>query len=166
MSRLVDLNRGPFVGAPSEVSELAAPPADAVVLDVRDASAYGEGHRQGALNVPVSGSSFATKAGFVLDLDDRIVVQAATADEAADAIRGLHAVGFLELEGYVLGGGSERIEPVDLDELGRLLEEGRRADRRPRARRARRRLHRRQPQHPVPPAPDLRRRRPHRPARS
>ena len=124
MSRLVDLNRGPFVGAPSEVSELAAPPADAVILDVRDANAYGEGHRLGALNVPVSGSSFATKAGFVLDVDDRIVVQASSAAEAGDAIRGLRAVGFLELEGYVLGGGSERIEPVDLDELARLLEEG------------------------------------------
>ena len=124
MSRLVDLNRGPFVGAPSEVSELAAPPADAVTLDVRNASAYGEGHRRGALNVPVSGSSFATKAGFVLDVDDRIVVQASSAAEAADAIRGLRSVGFLELEGYVLGGGSERIQPVDLDELGRLLDEG------------------------------------------
>ena len=124
MSRLVDLNRGPFVGAPSEVSELAAPPADAVILDVRDANAYGEGHCLGALNVPVSGSSFATKAGFVLDVDDRIVVQASSAAEAGDAIRGLRAVGFLELEGYVLGGGSERIEPVDLDELARLLEEG------------------------------------------
>jgi hydroxyacylglutathione hydrolase len=124
MSRLVDLNRGAFVGAPSEVSELAAPPDDAVTLDVRDASAYGEGHRLGALNVPVSGSSFATKAGFVLDVDDRIVVQASSAAEAGDAIRGLRAVGFLELEGYVLGGGSERIEPVDLDELARLLEEG------------------------------------------
>ena len=45
MSRLVDLNRGPFVGAPDEVSELAAPSGDAVVLDVRDASAYGAGHR-------------------------------------------------------------------------------------------------------------------------
>ena len=43
MSRLVDLNRGPFVGAQSEVSELAAPPADSVTLDVRDAAAYGEG---------------------------------------------------------------------------------------------------------------------------
>ena len=118
MSRLVDLNRGPFVGAQSEVSELAAPPADRS-LDVRDASSYGEGHRRGALNVPVSGSSFATKAGFVLDLDDRIVVQASSTAEAGDAIRGLRSVGFLELEGYVLGGGSERIEPVDLDELAR-----------------------------------------------
>jgi hydroxyacylglutathione hydrolase len=124
MSRLVDLNRGPFVGAQSEVNELAAAPADSVTLDVRDASSYGEGHRRGALNVPVSGSSFATKAGFVLDLDDRIVVQASSTAEAGDAIRGLRSVGFLELEGYVLGGGSERIEPVDLDELARLLEDG------------------------------------------
>ena len=43
MSRLVDLNVGPFVGAASEVGELAAPPADAITLDVRDAVAYGEG---------------------------------------------------------------------------------------------------------------------------
>jgi glyoxylase-like metal-dependent hydrolase (beta-lactamase superfamily II)/rhodanese-related sulfurtransferase len=124
MSRLVDLNRGPFVGAPSEVSELAAPPAEAVVLDVRPASDYGAGHLQGSLNVPVSGTSFATKAGFVLDLGDRIVVQASSSAEAARAVRGLRAVGFLELEGYVLGAGPERMEPVDLDELERLLEQG------------------------------------------
>ena len=124
MSRLVDLNRGPFVGAPSEVRELAAPPADAIVLDVRRAVDYGAGHLHGALNVPVSGSSFATKAGFVLDLDHRIVVQASSTAEVAGAIRGLRAVGFLELEGYVLGDGPERIEPVDFDELDRLLEQG------------------------------------------
>jgi glyoxylase-like metal-dependent hydrolase (beta-lactamase superfamily II)/rhodanese-related sulfurtransferase len=124
MSSLVDLNRGPFVGAPSEVSQLAAPPAGAVVLDVRPASDYGAGHLQGSLNVPVSGTSFATKAGFVLDLGDRIVVQASSSAEAARAVRGLRAVGFLELEGYVLGDGPERIEPVDLDELERLLEQG------------------------------------------
>jgi rhodanese-related sulfurtransferase len=39
-------------------------------------------------------------------------------------VLGLRAVGFLELEGYVLGDGPERIEPVDLDELERLLEQG------------------------------------------
>jgi hydroxyacylglutathione hydrolase len=124
MSRLVDLNRGPFVGASHEVSELAAPPAGAVVLDVRPALDYGAGHLQGALNVPVSGGSFATRAGFVLDLADRIVVQAASTAEAARAIRGLRSVGFLELEGYVLGDGPVQIEPVDFDELGSLLEQG------------------------------------------
>ena len=67
--------------------------------------------------MPVSGTSFATKAGFVLDPDDEIVVQAATAHEAQRAIRGLQAAGFLDLHGYVLGAGPERIEPVDLEPI-------------------------------------------------
>ena len=94
------------------------------MLDVRPVLAYLAAHAHGALNVPVSGNSFATKAGFVLDADHRIVVQAATAPEAQRAIRGLEAIGFLELQGYVLGDGPERIEPVSLDELDTLLEQG------------------------------------------
>ena len=85
------------------------------MLDVRPASDYVAGHAHGALNVPVSGTAFATKAGFVLDPDDEIVVQAATGHEAQRAIRGLQAAGFLDLQGYVLGDGPERIEPVELD---------------------------------------------------
>ena len=124
MARLVELNRGPLVGAPREVDELPAAPEGATMLDVRPAFDYLAGHAHGAFNVPVSGTSFATKAGFVLDPDDRIVVQATTAQEAERAVRGLQAVGFLELQGYVLGAGPERMEPVELDELDELLERG------------------------------------------
>ena len=124
MSLLVELNRGPFVGAPTEVDELAAAPAGATILDVRPVLDFLDGHVAGALNVPVSGPSFATKSGFVLDPADRIVVQAADPAEAERAVRGLRSVGFLELEGYVLGAGPERIDPVGLDELERLLEQG------------------------------------------
>jgi glyoxylase-like metal-dependent hydrolase (beta-lactamase superfamily II)/rhodanese-related sulfurtransferase len=124
MGRLVELNRGPHVGAAAEVRELAETPEGATLLDVRSVDDYLAGHVHGALNVPVSGGSFATKAGFVLDLEDRIVVQVASPAEAERAVRGLRSIGFLELEGYVLGGGSEVIEPVDLDELARLLEDG------------------------------------------
>ena len=124
MARLVDLNRGPLVGAPREVVELPAAPAGATVLDVRPASDYLAGHTHGSLNVPVSGSSFGTKAGFLLDADDGVVVQAATAHEAQQAIRGLQAIGFLDVQGYVLGAGSERSEPVGLEELGTLLAQG------------------------------------------
>jgi hydroxyacylglutathione hydrolase len=123
-TRLVELNRGPLVGAAAEVLELAALPEGATVLDVRSTAEFLAGHAPGALNVPVSGSSFATKAGFLLDSSSAIVVQAATADEAQRAVRGLNAVGFLELDGYVLGGGPERIDAVDLDELERLLADG------------------------------------------
>jgi hydroxyacylglutathione hydrolase len=124
MTRLVELNRGPHVGAAADVAELPLAPAGATVLDVRAAQSYLDGHAHGALNVPVSAGSFATKAGFLLDLAAPIVVQAATAGEAERAVRGLRSVGYLELEGYVLGDGPERIEAVSLDELDELMKEG------------------------------------------
>lgn len=124
MGRIVELNRGPWIGAREPVEELAAAPEGAAILDVRPARDFLAGHEHGAVNVPVSGSSFATKAGFLLDPEATTVVQAADADEAARAIRGLQAIGFLDLSGYVLGGGPERIAPVDLDELEALLAEG------------------------------------------
>jgi hydroxyacylglutathione hydrolase len=97
---------------------------ESTVLDVRPVSAYLAGHRHGALNVPVSGTSFATKAGFLLDAGVPIVIQAAEPGEAERAIRGLRSVGYLELDGYVLGDGPERMEAVSLDELDRLLKDG------------------------------------------
>jgi len=124
MSRIVELNRGPFVAAAPAVEELPAPPPDIALLDVRPVAAYLAGHRPGALSVPVAGGSFATKAAFVLEAGERLVLQAATAEEAEQAIRGLHTVAFLELEGYVLGGGSEEMRPVGLEELEGLLGEG------------------------------------------
>ena len=124
MARLVELNRGPFVGAPAPVGELPAAPEGATVLDVRPAADFLAGHVHGALNVPVSGSSFATKAGFLLDPDETVVVQASAEAEASRAVRGLRAIGFLQPAGVVLGAGPELIEPVGLDELDELLAAG------------------------------------------
>ncbi len=124
MARLVELNRGPFVGAAQPVGALAEAPPDAAVLDVRPVEDYLAGHRPGAVNVPVSGGSFATKAGFVLELGRPVVIAAGSALEAQRAARGLHAVGFLELAGFVDAAGPERIEPVGLDELDALLAAG------------------------------------------
>ena len=125
MARLVELNRGPFVGAPREIEELPVAPAGATVLDVRPASDFLAGHAQGALE----------RARLRLRLRDEGGLRARRrrvesscrprrTHEAERAIRGLQAVGFLDLEGYVLGEGPERIEPVDLDELDALLEQG------------------------------------------
>jgi glyoxylase-like metal-dependent hydrolase (beta-lactamase superfamily II)/rhodanese-related sulfurtransferase len=124
MARLVELNRGPFVGRPAPVGELPAAPEGATVLDVRPAADFLAGHVHGALNVPVSGSSFATKAGFLLDPDETVVVQASAEAEAGRAVRGLRAIGFLQPAGFVLGAGPELIEPVGLDELDELLAAG------------------------------------------
>jgi hydroxyacylglutathione hydrolase len=124
MTRIVELNRGPWVGAAPTLSELPAPPDGSTVLDVRPTNVYLDGHLPGAFNVPVSGSSFATKAGFLLDPESTVVLGASSVEEAEAAARGLRAVGFLELGGYVLGGGPERMDAVTLDELEGLLEDG------------------------------------------
>jgi hydroxyacylglutathione hydrolase len=123
-ARVVDLNRGPFLGAPKSLEPLEEIGA-AIVLDVRPASAHAAGHVHGAFNVPVSGSSFATRAGFILDPDERIVLHASDDAEAERAARGLRSVGFLELAGYVTGvDAPEQLRPIELDELERLLEKG------------------------------------------
>jgi glyoxylase-like metal-dependent hydrolase (beta-lactamase superfamily II)/rhodanese-related sulfurtransferase len=124
LGRIVALNQGDFVGAPPAVAELSGPPADAQLLDVRPPRRYLAGHYHGALSVPVSGTSFATKAGFVLDPERPVAVVAGDAGEAGRAARGLHSVGFLELAGIVPGGGSESMAAVSLDELDTLLERG------------------------------------------
>ncbi len=123
-ARVVAINRGPFVGAPASIEQLEAP-GDATILDVRPADAHAAGHVHGAFNVPVSGSSFATRAAFVLDPDERIVIHATEKAEAERAAAGLRSVGFLELAGYVTAvPATERLEPIEIDEAERLLGDG------------------------------------------
>jgi hydroxyacylglutathione hydrolase len=121
MERIVELNRGPFFGAPPPFEELADP-GGAGVLDVRPSEDFLAGHVDGAINVPVSGTSFATKCGFVLDATQPLVLHASSPEEAQKAARGLQSVGFLLLRGYVLAPPeTARIEPVEVDELDALL---------------------------------------------
>jgi hydroxyacylglutathione hydrolase len=121
MERIVELNRGPFLPASPPPEPVAGAPG-ATVLDVRAAEAFAAGHIPGALNVPVSGSAFGTKTGFVLQPGERIVLHAGSPEEAELAARRLRAVGFLELEGYLADPqASEAIDPVGLDELEEML---------------------------------------------
>ena len=124
LGRIVETNRGPFIGATALSQELAAPPEGAQLLDVRTVEAHLSGHRPGAISVPVSGTSFATKAGFVLDAERPVCVLAETHDEAQRAIRGLHAVAFFDIAGFVLGGGDERTDAVTVAELDALIAAG------------------------------------------
>jgi len=120
VERVVALNRGPFVGAPGPLRQLQR--ADTQVLDVRSPREFAAGHLPGALNVPVAGSSLGTKAGFLLDADRPIALHAASREDAETAAARLRAVGLLDLSGYLLGAtGSERLEPIAVDELERLL---------------------------------------------
>ena len=123
MEHIVELNRGPFVGAPPAVGPVARD--GHFVLDVRDADAHAAGHAPGAVNVPVSGSSFGTKAAFLIPNGSTIALHADSPAQAARAASKLHAVGFLELAGYLEDAtATETLEPVDIDELERLIAEG------------------------------------------
>jgi hydroxyacylglutathione hydrolase len=122
--RVVALNRGPWVARPDDPSELAAI-GEAMVLDVRPFEAHAAGHVPGAINVPLRAGSFGTKAGFLLDADERVVLHAATHEEAVEAAWGLWAVGILDLAGYVLHpAAAETSRAIDVEELKRLVEEG------------------------------------------
>jgi hydroxyacylglutathione hydrolase len=123
MERIVELNRGPFLAAAPPLLRLDAPPAGAAVLDVRPTRLFAAGHAPGAIGVPVGGSSFGTKAAFVLP-ERPIVVHAADEDEASRAASALYAVGLLDVAGWREGGGGETLEPVGLDELELLLDHG------------------------------------------
>jgi hydroxyacylglutathione hydrolase len=124
MERIVELNRGPFVGRPAELEALSSTDG-LTVLDVRDSEKFARGHVEGAINVPVGRSSFATRAGFVLEPTDRIAVHGGSAAEVEHAARGLRAIGYVELAGYLDRPNTPaRLDPIGLDELERLLDAG------------------------------------------
>ena len=123
IERVVALNRGPFLGAPPPLAPIGS--FEGQVLDVRPAREFAAGHVPGALNVPVGGSSFGTRAGFLLDPQAPVALHASSPDEADLAARRLRAVGILALAGYLVDAAApERLEPIGLDELERLLEAG------------------------------------------
>jgi hydroxyacylglutathione hydrolase len=120
MERIVELNRGELVGAQPPLEPADAVSDDAIVLDVRPTEVFAAGHHPGAVGIPVSGSSFATRAAFVLP-ERPVVLHASNEDEAVCAAWALHAVALFGTVGWQTGGGPEKLEPVSLDELERLL---------------------------------------------
>ena len=120
MERIVELNRGDLLGARPPLERADSMPDGAIVLDVRTTEAFAAGHHPGAVGIPVSGSSFATKAAFVLP-ERPLVLHAADEEEADSASRALQAVALFGVSGWQEGGGSEQLEPVSLEELERLL---------------------------------------------
>jgi len=120
METIVELNRGELVGAQPPLGSVDSVADEAIVLDVRPTEVFAAGHHPGAVGIPVSGSGFATKAAFVLP-ERPVVLHASAEEEAVRAARALHAVGLFGTAGWQEGGGSEKLEPVSLEELERLL---------------------------------------------
>jgi glyoxylase-like metal-dependent hydrolase (beta-lactamase superfamily II)/rhodanese-related sulfurtransferase len=123
MERIVELNRGPFVGSQPPLERVRSAAA-ATVLDVRRPGDFAQGHVPGAINIP-AGGSFATKAGFVLDAHERVVLYAGSEEQARQAARGLFAVGLFDVDGYLTDvDAPERLDPLTLDDLERMLANG------------------------------------------
>ncbi len=120
MERIIELNRGELLGARRPLERIDSVPDEAIVLDVRPTEAFAAGHHPGAVGIPVSGSSFATRAAFVLP-ERPLVLHAGDEVEAERASRALQAVALFGVSGWQEGGGTEKLEPVSLDELERLL---------------------------------------------
>jgi hydroxyacylglutathione hydrolase len=119
----VALNRGPWVAKPADPEELADPDG-ATVLDIRPFEDYAAGHVAGAINVPLNGGSFGTKAGFVLIAGEPVVLHARHRDEAMASALGLWKVGLLDLAGYLLAPAAEEtIGTVAVDELQALIDD-------------------------------------------
>ena len=125
MARLVELNRGPLVGAPRAGGRAPGRSGrrDGARRPPRVRLRRGP-HRAARSTCPSRARRSRRRPASCSTPTTSIVVQAATGDEAERAIRGLQAVGFLDLQGYVLGDGPERIEPVELDDLDALLRDG------------------------------------------
>jgi glyoxylase-like metal-dependent hydrolase (beta-lactamase superfamily II)/rhodanese-related sulfurtransferase len=119
--RVVALNRGPWVALPDEPRELADP-GGATLLDVRPFADYADGHVPGAISVPFTGSSFSTKAGFVLVPDESVVLHARDREEALAATRSLWKIGIFGVAGYVLAAeAGETLPTIGVEELKELV---------------------------------------------
>jgi hydroxyacylglutathione hydrolase len=121
MDRIVELNRGPFIGRQDPIEPLNGGGTGSI-LDVRSAEDFAAGHARGAINVAVDAGGFSTKAAFALPPGERVVVHAATEEQAEHAARGLRSVGIFDLAGYLLGPPSqEQTGYVEIDELDQVL---------------------------------------------
>ena len=122
METIVELNSGPLLGAqPPLHSSTPHPTAPSSSTCASTRVRRGSPGRR--VNVPVSGSTFATKAAFVLP--ERPIVIEARRRGRGEARRRASGRGIFELAGWRLGGGGERLVPVTVDELERRLAAGR-----------------------------------------
>jgi hydroxyacylglutathione hydrolase len=102
-----------------------------VVLDVRTASEFGEGHVPGALNVGLGGQ-FASWAGALIPMGAALIVVAASESQVDEAVTRLARVGHDSARGYLRGGMDEwresgfevsEVKQVSVAELRGMLDE-------------------------------------------
>jgi hydroxyacylglutathione hydrolase len=86
---------------PQEVRELAA--ADHLILDVRSAADFGEGHVPGSLNIGLGGQ-FAIWSGSLIPMTTPILIIAESEEKVDEAVMRLARVGIETVKGYLRDG--------------------------------------------------------------
>ena len=108
--RIVELNRGPLITEAVTLAPLAPKRAiefledGATLIDGRDPLEFDAAHPPNALNVTMTHSGVGTRAAWVVDPKSKVVLLAASDEDARRLGRLLEAVGFWKLCGYVAGG--------------------------------------------------------------
>jgi hydroxyacylglutathione hydrolase len=120
--RIVELNRGPLPTEAVRLEPLAPKRAlelvegGATLIDGRDPREFDAAHPPRALNVTMTHTGVGTRAAWVVDPENEVVVLAASDADAQHLGRLLEAVGFRRLCGYVSGGiGAWRGEHLETD---------------------------------------------------
>jgi glyoxylase-like metal-dependent hydrolase (beta-lactamase superfamily II)/rhodanese-related sulfurtransferase len=108
IARIVELNRARAHSAPPPVPVLDEDAliceivAGAQVIDGRPPAIFDAGHLPGSINLP-AGRSQGTRAGWVLEPDERLVVIGTDREHARSVASGLHAVGLWGVVGLAAG---------------------------------------------------------------
>jgi hydroxyacylglutathione hydrolase len=111
-SRIVELNRATAASAPAAIRELDpaalrdALAGGAQVLDGRSPEDFDHGHLRGAIWLP-PGNAQGTRAGWVVDAHDELIVVGDTLDDARRIAAAMHAVGLWNVVGVVAGAPAE-----------------------------------------------------------
>lgn len=126
-SALADVSR-PASLSPPEVNELAT--HGHLILDVRSAHDFGEGHVPGSLNIGLGGQ-FASWAGTLISMGTPIVIVAESDAKVDEAVMRLARVGIETVAGYLQGGtkawrdaglGMAHLTQISVADLRHLIE--------------------------------------------
>ncbi len=118
----------PAALTPPEVSDLVT--QGHIVLDVRSAAEFGEGHVPNSLNIGLGGQ-FAIWSGSLIPLTAPIIIVAASQEKVDEAVMRLARVGIESVKGYLSGGIEawhkaglkvETVPQLTVDELSSLIE--------------------------------------------
>ncbi len=105
MARIVSINRGPLLSESTSPRRLTGqkalePENGLVLLDVRPTDDYLKSHVKASVHVPVTGSQFGTRAGFVVSSETPLVLIASGESEALLGAELLHVVALDEVKGW------------------------------------------------------------------